>query len=42
MVANPTLTARVIPALFDVQILGFIALAFTFMANKTDTPSKRS
>jgi hypothetical protein len=36
MVANPDLTARVIPALVGVQILGFIAIAVIVATRKRD------
>jgi hypothetical protein len=36
MVANPDLTARVIPALAGVQILGFIAIAITFVVSRQE------
>lgn len=39
MVANPDLTARVIPALFVVQIFGFIAIAFSVVASKQEYTS---
>jgi len=36
MVANPDLTARVIPALFVGQIFGFIAIACIVIASKRE------
>ena len=36
MIANPELTARVIPALFCVQIFGFIVIAAIVMASKRE------
>lgn len=36
MVANPDLTARVIPALFGVQILGFVAIAAIVVTSKRE------
>lgn len=36
MIADPDLTARVIPALFGVQIIGFIAIAAIVMASKRE------
>jgi hypothetical protein len=42
MIASPGLTARLIPALVAVQILGFIAIALTSIRNGTSIESASS